>query len=135
MRNADALLPLMLGDLRQEIHAEQVLLRQRVQDGDNYGIFPQSRRRRSRRKYHEASQLLEKNLNSLWQQFKNVERPFLIRDPVRAERFKGVIIGASVMSITRLTPDRVPTRNRSPIEWERPKLDYLLTNKDITGRT
>jgi hypothetical protein len=86
MRGADTLIPLMLGNLRQEIQAEQVLLRQRAQDGDNYGLFPKSRRRRSRRKHHEASQLMENTLNNLWQQFKNVERPFLIRDPVRAEK-------------------------------------------------
>ena len=86
MRNADSLIPIMLGSLRQEIEAERVLLRYRAQEGDPYAVFPKSRRRNPRsRKYRQASQLLEKTLNNLWQEFKNVERPFLIKSPARAE--------------------------------------------------
>jgi hypothetical protein len=79
----------MLGNLRQELEAERVLIRYRAQEGDPYAVFPTSRRRpRRSRKYREASQLLENTLNNLWQEFKNVERPFLIRNPVRAEEVR-----------------------------------------------
>jgi len=84
MRNADTAIPLMLGNLRQELEAEKVLLRYRVQEGDRYNVFPKSRRRRRQRR-QESSQLLESTLAQLWQQFKNVERPFLIRNATRAE--------------------------------------------------
>ncbi len=85
MRNADTAIPLMLGNLRQELEAEKVLLRYRVQEGDRYNAFPKSRRRRRQKRQQESSQLLETTLGQLWQQFKNVERPFLIRNPTRAE--------------------------------------------------
>jgi len=84
MRNADTSIPIMLGNLRQEIEAEKVLLRYRSQEGDRYEVFPKPRRKRNRKR-QEASQLLENTLSALWQQFKNVERPFLIKSPVRAE--------------------------------------------------
>ncbi|KIW21541.1 hypothetical protein PV08_02121 [Exophiala spinifera] len=85
MRNADTLIPIMLGNLRQEIQAEQALLRQRAREGDPYSVFSNGRRRRSRRKAREVTELLETTLNGMWQQFRNIERPFLIRNPVRAE--------------------------------------------------
>ncbi|KIW38815.1 uncharacterized protein PV06_08654 [Exophiala oligosperma] len=86
MRNADTLIPIMLGNLRQEIQAEQALLRQRAREGDPYSVFPRGRRTRSRRKAREVAELLESTLNGMWQQFRNIERPFLIRNPVRAEK-------------------------------------------------
>ncbi|EXJ84120.1 hypothetical protein A1O3_04787 [Capronia epimyces CBS 606.96] len=90
MRHADTLIPIMLGNLRQEIEAEKVLLRHRIREGDPYSVFPNPRARRKRRRQQkdrmEVAQLLESTINDLWQQFKNVERPFLIRDPMRAEQ-------------------------------------------------
>ncbi|KAK4935749.1 hypothetical protein LTR10_023249 [Elasticomyces elasticus] len=89
MRNADQMIPIMLGNLREEIEAERALLRYRAQEGDPYAVFPKSKRRRPRsRRYRQASHLLENTMNNLWQEFKNVERPFLIKNPVRAEEVR-----------------------------------------------
>ncbi len=87
MRNAPSTIPVMLGNLRQEIEAEKVLLRYRLREGDKYAVFPLRRRRHHRqRKHQEVAQLLEITMQDLWQEFKNVERPFLIKNPVRAEQ-------------------------------------------------
>lgn len=85
MRNADSTIPIMLGNLRQEIEAERVLLRYRIREGDRYSVFPNSRRKR-KRKQHEVAQLLDTTIRNLWQDFKNIERPFLIKNPFRAEQ-------------------------------------------------
>ena len=86
MRNADSTIPIMLGNLRQEIEAERVFLRHRIREGDRYAVFPAPlRKRRRSRKHQEVAQLLEITIRDLWQEFRNVERPFLIRSPLRAE--------------------------------------------------
>ena len=84
MRNADKMIPIMLGNLRQEIEAEKALLRYRIREGDRFNVFPVPRKKRQRKR-QQVSQLLEITLNDLWQEFKNVERPFLIKSSLRAE--------------------------------------------------
>jgi hypothetical protein len=84
MRHADTMIPITLGNLRQELEEERALLRQRCREADQYNVFPSLRRRR--RKQQEVAQLLSVTINKLWIEFKNAERPFLIRNPVRAEK-------------------------------------------------
>lgn len=114
MRNADTAIPVMLGNLRQEIQAEKALLRYRIREGDRYAVFSSMRRRR--RRQHEVTQLLEITVNNLWQEFKNVERPFLIKNPRRAEQvLKGDFWGDSDVDekayAAPTSPNKKETRN------------------------
>jgi len=86
MRTADQSIPLILGNLRQELEEEKALLRFRCREGDRYDVFPSLRRRK--RKQKEVAMLLQSTIDKTWQQFKDVERPFLIKNPVRAEQVK-----------------------------------------------
>ena len=106
MRTADQNIPLMLGNLRQELEEERALLRYRCREGDPYGVFPSLRRRK--RKQKEVALLLQSTIDKTWQQFKNVERPFLIKNPMRAEQVKkGDYWGDSDMDEKPgATPDR-----------------------------
>ena len=94
MRTADQTIPLMLGNLRQELEEERALLRYRCLDGDRYDVFPSLRKRS--RKQMQVSSLLRSTIDKIWQEFRNLERPFLIKDPVRAEKvLKGDYWGES----------------------------------------
>lgn len=84
MRKAGTTIPLQLGNLRQEIEEERALLRYRCREGDRYNVFPSLRKRT--RKQREVAQLLQSTIEKVWVDFKNVERPFLIKNPVRAEQ-------------------------------------------------
>jgi hypothetical protein len=84
MRNADRTIPVTLGNLRQEIEAEKTFLRYRLREPDPYAVFPRSLQKH-KRKRRQVVQLLEYTVNDLWQQLKTIERPFLIRNPFRAE--------------------------------------------------
>ncbi|OCT45313.1 hypothetical protein CLCR_11224 [Cladophialophora carrionii] len=83
MRTANTTSPLMLGNLRQELEEERALLRYRYLEGDQYHVFPSLRRRT--RKQKEVSKLLQSTVDRVWQEFRNLECPFLIRNSVRAE--------------------------------------------------
>ncbi|EXJ56052.1 hypothetical protein A1O7_08983 [Cladophialophora yegresii CBS 114405] len=110
MRTANTTIPLMLGNLRQELEEERALLRYRCLEGDRYDIFPSLRRRT--RKQKEVCKLLQSTVDKLWQEFRNLERPFLIRNPARAEEVhKGDYWGASDLDEkARGRPDRVKDR-------------------------
>ncbi|OAG42838.1 hypothetical protein AYO21_02789 [Fonsecaea monophora] len=112
IRKADTAIPLMLGNLRQEIEEERALLRYRCREGDQYGVFPSLRKRT--RKQREVAQLLQSSIDKIWQQFKNIERPFLIGNPLRAEQVqKGDYWGESdVEEKPRARPDKTKTRGR-----------------------
>ncbi|KIW33450.1 uncharacterized protein PV07_00302 [Cladophialophora immunda] len=112
MRKADTAIPLMLGNLRQELEEERALLRYRCREGDPYGVFPSLRKRT--RKQREVAQLLQSSIDKIWQQFKNIERPFLIRNPLRAEQVqKGDYWGESdIEEKPRARPDKTRTRDR-----------------------
>ncbi|KAK5044453.1 hypothetical protein LTR84_011267 [Exophiala bonariae] len=86
LRTAPSSIPVALGNLRQEIEAERLFLQYRLQqEADPYSVFPRSRRKHRRRKRREVAQLLSLTISDLWMEFKNLERPFLIRHPRRAE--------------------------------------------------
>ena len=87
MRHADTMIPVQLGNLRQEIEAEKIFLRYRMRENDPYSVFPRAFRKH-RRKRQAVSQLLSLTIDSIWQEFKNLERPFLIRNPFRAEEVR-----------------------------------------------
>ncbi|OAP62807.1 hypothetical protein AYL99_02034 [Fonsecaea erecta] len=112
MRKADTAIPLMLGNLRQELEEERALLRYRCREGDPYGVFPSLRKRT--RKQREVSQLLQTSIEKIWQQFKNIERPFLIANSLRAEQVrKGDYWGESdIEEKPRARPDKTRTRDR-----------------------
>ena len=96
MRTADSSIPVQLGNLRQEIEAERAYLRYRLREDDPYSVLPRALRRHHRRKRREVAALLSLTINDLWQEFKKVERPFLIRNPLRAaEVHKGDYWGES----------------------------------------
>lgn len=89
MRTAPSSIPVALGNLRQEIEAERLFLQYRLQqEVDPYSVFPKSRRKHGRRKRREVAQLLSLTISDLWIEFKNLERPFLIRNPRRAEEVR-----------------------------------------------
>lgn len=87
MRHADSSIPIHLGNLRQEIEAERIFLRYRLEEGDKYSVFPKAFRKH-RRKRQQTAVLLSNTIEEIWQQFKHLERPFLIRDPLRAEQVR-----------------------------------------------
>lgn len=87
LRHADTSIPVLLGNLRQEIEAEKAFLRYRVREGDRYSVFPRSFRKH-RRKRRQVVQLLSLTIENLWQDFKNLERPFLIKNAFRAEEVR-----------------------------------------------
>lgn len=87
IRTADSTIPVQLGNLRQEIEAERLFLRYRLREDDPYSVFPKALRKHRRRR-REVAQLLSLTISDLWQEFKNVERPFLIRNPFRAEEVR-----------------------------------------------
>ncbi|KIW90939.1 uncharacterized protein Z519_08722 [Cladophialophora bantiana CBS 173.52] len=68
----------------QEVDEERALLRYRWREGDRYAVIPALRRRI--RKQREVAQLLQSSIHKIWPQFKNVERSFLMRNPMRAEQ-------------------------------------------------
>jgi len=74
MRKAKTTIPLQLGNLRQEIEEERALLRYRCRENDRYDVFPSLRKRT--RKQRAVVQLLQSTIEKMWQEFKNVERPF-----------------------------------------------------------
>lgn len=78
IRNAPGQIPIQLGNLRQEIEAERMVLRKRCREGDEFRVFGQVGRVRSRsgsRRTMEVVQLLMKTVDKLWGEFKDVERP------------------------------------------------------------
>ena len=108
LRNAGIQIPIMLGNLRQEILTEKFFLRYRIKHGDEYGVFPRELARgyvpagpkrgrragrggRTERKAERGdarkmySELLEATIKDLWIEFKNLERPFLIPSGLRAK--------------------------------------------------
>ena len=84
LRYAPGQIPIMLGNLRQEIATERLVLRRRCREGDEFEVFV-SKRRRSRRRTGEVMHLLMQTTEKLWLDFKELERPFLIRSGSRAE--------------------------------------------------
>ncbi|KIY04040.1 uncharacterized protein Z520_00732 [Fonsecaea multimorphosa CBS 102226] len=112
MRKADTTIPLKLGNLRQELEEERALLRYRCREGDPYGVFPSLRKRT--RKQREVSLLLQSSIEKLWLQFKNIERPFLIGNSLRAEQVqRGDYWGESdIEEKPRARPDKTRTRDR-----------------------
>jgi hypothetical protein len=110
MRRANTMIPLMLGNLRQEIEEERALLRLRCREGDRYDVFPSLRKRT--RKQNQVALLLQSTIDKIWQEFRNVERPFLIKNPIRAEQVqKGDYWGDSDLDEKpRARPDRVKDR-------------------------
>ena len=90
IRNAPTQITLQLGNLRQEIEAERLVLRKRCREGDEFNVFRPSGRLRSksRKRTNEVVHLLMKTMDKLWLEFKTVERPFLIKSGRRAEAVK-----------------------------------------------
>lgn len=110
VRHAPTQIPIMLGNLRQEILAEKAFLQYRIKQGDEYRVFPRKlqsiggstglgKGRRGRIKGGKGmeatvggvskqgfSKLMEATIKDIWIEFRNVERPFLIRNPMTAER-------------------------------------------------
>jgi hypothetical protein len=87
IRYAPSQIPIQLGNLRQEIEAERWALRERCRQGDQFNIFKLTGRgrARSRRRTSEVVHLLMKTVDKLWFEFRELERPFLIKSGSRAE--------------------------------------------------
>ena len=97
LRHAPKQIPLMLGNLRAELEAERVAIRRRLEQGDEFNVFPVPRgrkriadwkTRRQNLQSSEAAQILNATINTLWAQFKALEAPFLIASPSRAEHVR-----------------------------------------------
>jgi hypothetical protein len=114
MRRAGTTIPLKLGNLRQEIEEERALLRYRCREMDQYGVFPSLRKKTRRQR--EVIHLLQTTVEKMWQEFKNIERPFLIKNPARAEAIqRGDYWGESDLDEKpRARPSR--TRDHSDVE-------------------
>jgi hypothetical protein len=90
IRYAPSQIPIQLGNLRQEIEAERLLLRRRCREGDRFRVFTggQGRGGRRRKRTGEVLHLLMRTVDKLWMDFREIERPFLIRSGRRAEEVK-----------------------------------------------
>jgi hypothetical protein len=107
MRSAPTRIPIILGNLRQEILAERAYLRQRIAEGrDPFGVFPKTldtstaggvpsgapgyragRRRRigAAEEQESYAKLLSFTIRDLWMEFRRLERPFLVNSGLRAK--------------------------------------------------
>lgn len=77
----------MLGNLRQEIEIERIMIKCRLQQGDPFRVF-NIRNFKSKDYRHRSATLLEATIKELWQEFKNLERPFLIHNAFRAQEVR-----------------------------------------------
>lgn len=100
LRSAPTRIPIVLGNLRQEILAERAYLRQRIAEGrDPYGVFPRmmpdrrggtapgasTRMRQVEREQEGYARLLAFTVRDLWMEFRSLERPFLVKGGLRAK--------------------------------------------------
>jgi hypothetical protein len=89
IRYAPSQIPIQLGNLRQEIEAERLILRRRCREGDQFGVFTGGQGGgRRRKRTGEVIHLLMKTVDKLWMDFRELERPFLIRSGRRAEEVR-----------------------------------------------
>lgn len=97
LRKADTNIPIILGNLRQEIIFERALISHKLVVGDEFNVFPRKLRylrtgaTGKREKYgvrQKFAELLEATIQDLWIDFKRLERPFLIRSGLRAEEVR-----------------------------------------------
>ncbi|KPI35552.1 uncharacterized protein AB675_10964 [Cyphellophora attinorum] len=107
MRSAPTRIPIVLGNLRQEILAERAYLRQRIAEGrDPFGVMPETldsssaggvsrgapghrggRRGgiRAAEEQESYTKLLSFTVRDLWMEFRRLERPFLVNSGLRAK--------------------------------------------------
>ena len=76
MRNAPKQIPILLGNLRQEIIAERAALRRKMRQGDEFNVFFLTGRKRKVGSWLFLSDLAPGRID--------LERPFLIRSGARA---------------------------------------------------
>ena len=97
LRSADTRIPIILANLRQEILFEKAFISSRLKDGDEFRVFPRrlcyvrgpdGRRKGTTRTRRAFALLLNATIKDLWVEFRSVERPFLIRNPMRAEEVR-----------------------------------------------
>jgi hypothetical protein len=94
LRKADKQMPIILGNLRQELIFERALISHKLDYGDEFNVFPRklrymrtgpSGKREKGGLRQQYARLLEVTISDLWIEFKRLERPFLIRSGFRAE--------------------------------------------------
>jgi len=77
LRSAPTQIPLVLGNLRQELLEERSMLRQRLREGDQYHVFSGRQMRRVGRSESHI-RLIENTLRIQWRQFREVEKKFRV---------------------------------------------------------
>ena len=94
LRSADTHIPLILGNLRQEILFERAFIANRLRCGDEFRVFGgrlktvkglDGQKDKARRAF---ALLLQASIRDLWMEFKVLERPFLISKAQRAEEVR-----------------------------------------------
>jgi hypothetical protein len=94
LRSADVHIPIILANLRQEILFEKAFISRNLKYADEFHVFPRrlcyvkqpnGQKERTKRAF---SMLMDATIKDLWIQFKTLERPFLIRNPMRAEEVR-----------------------------------------------
>ncbi len=96
LRSADTHIPIILANLRQEILFEKAFIGSRLKAGDEFRVFPRrlcyvrgpDGRREGQRTRRAFALLLNATIKDLWIEFRNLERPFLIKNPMRAEEVR-----------------------------------------------
>ncbi|KAK5093195.1 hypothetical protein LTR70_004837 [Exophiala xenobiotica] len=77
LRSAPTQIPLVLGNLRQELMEERSMLRQRLKEGDRYHVFG-GRQMRRVGKSQSHIRLIENTLRIQWREFRQLERKFRV---------------------------------------------------------
>lgn len=112
LRGAPTTIPIILGNLREEIRYEQLLCKEKLSEGDAFHVFPGRKPRKKSR--HEYSRLLSHTLKHLWVEFCDLEKRFLITGE------KAWNDPDSDDDGDRMEPDEKGTRRRRN---NRPKMD------------
>lgn len=83
VKSAPEQIPLVLGNLRQELQSEKSLLKHRIKEGDRFGVFP-GRQVRRIGKNESHIILMEASLNTTWKQFKALGGRFILKGNQRS---------------------------------------------------
>jgi len=88
MRKAPSQIPVVFGNLRQELLSERAQLRRRIRrcrDPHHVQITHKGLMTRLGPRKEEVLYLFQRTMRDLWTEFKNLERPFLVASGRRAE--------------------------------------------------
>lgn len=91
MRKAPSQIPIVLGNLRQELLSEKETLRRKIRrchDPHHVQITHKGLMSHPGPKREEVLYLFHRTIKDLWAEFKNLERPFLVASGRRAEEIR-----------------------------------------------